>query len=141
MQPEQNEHKRALLPMPPSSLTTDSDLNPRETKKRRTIEDAIRAAGLDPSQTSIPTSITMSQKPASVPTAATPTMTLGAAKNQAIPHNPALSYAQTLPYQYQRPQQPYQGIGTNGYTNYQFNNYYSQNTYPLIGKSANVTKL
>lgn len=95
--------------------TGQSDLDQSATKKRRTIEDAILAAGLDPQQTSQPTgqySIFGSLRPSSIP----------------------IQNMQN-PYQGLHPQngQSYQNYGNNTYPNYQFNNYYTQNTYPLVG--------
>lgn len=75
------------------------------TKKRRTIEDAIRAAGLDPAQSSV----NMSVKPTAAPPAAYP------------------AFPRPLPQVFP--------------TSCQFNNYISQNAFPLIANYFNCNIL
>ena len=104
MQPDGSAQKRALNTQPPVA--------PGAAKKRRTIEEAIIAAGLDPAQTSQPTGMLQ---------------TGGQSNLQSMPHAPtqfqpriATQYSSTTP----------------AYSSYLVNNYYTQNNYPMIGTST-----
>ncbi len=101
-QQQQDGHKRRQQPL---AAGMEAQLNPAlAAKKHRTIEDAIRAAGLDPAQTSKPTITGITMSPYAQPTSSS-------------------------------------AAASGYYPSYQFNNYISNNTYPLIGKSLPLLTL
>ena len=102
MQPQNLGNPNELKRVRPDSPITESNLSSNPAKKRCTIEDALRAAGF---------------ASGSNPNAAKPQ-----------PSKPVQGYAQ-LYHSYQPSTQTYPS--NTGY-NYQYNNYVSHTTYPVI---------
>ena len=111
MQPQQEPATNELKRSQPMSQTIEAELQ-SAPKKRRTIEDALKAAGLEPGTSSASTTGSIMVPSSSKPAIATYTS----------PYHP-----------YSYPPASTTQPATNGYANYQFNNYYNQTTYPLIG--------